>query len=83
MNLIKKCEYIINEININPENDSLISFYGFSLKNIRKELIKISDNSEYYRTKYMSINEIIESCGDNWVDNSSDDGLGIDDIINL
>ena len=81
-NLIKKSEEILNEILKNPENDSLTSYYGYTLKLIKQELNILSDNSHGYLTRDKSIEDVINAEGDEWNDESSDDGSDIEDIMN-
>jgi len=80
--LIKKSEEILNKINKDIENDSLNNYYGYTIKILVQELNIISDNSKGYLTQDKSIMDIIESEGDKWEDNSTDDGQDFEDILN-
>lgn len=79
--LMEKAEELIDGIIENPENDSLIKYYGYSLKIITQELNKFSTNSRSYLTSDVSLDEIINEEGENWTDDSNCDGVYIEDLL--
>jgi nitrogenase molybdenum-iron protein alpha/beta subunit len=79
--LMKQAESILNEIEINPENTSLIKKYGSSIHVIKQQLNMFSDNTNRYVTGDTNLEEIIENESINWNDTSVCDGSGIHDYI--
>lgn len=80
--LMKKAENILHEINNDKEeNKSLLRYYGYSLEIIRQQLNIFSDNSGYYLTRDVNLQEILDSEGDNWNDESKDNEISYKDIL--
>lgn len=71
--LMKTAENILDEIEKDSQNKSLLSEYGYSIQIIKQELNKFSDNSNYYFTNDVSLERIIDSLDNDWNDNSIDD----------
>lgn len=71
--LMKTAENILDEIEKDSQNKSLLSCYGYSIQIIKQELNKLSDNSNYYFTNDVSLERIIDSLDNDWNDNSIDD----------
>lgn len=81
--LMKKAEEIIDDIRDNEDdNQSLMKYYGYSLEIIQQELNKFSDNSCYYLTRDVNLQEIIDSEGEKWFDHSEDDENSYEDLLN-
>lgn len=64
IDLMKQAEEILESVK--EENQSLDDYYGYSIQIIIQELNKFSDNSCGYIGSNASLEEIIESEGDNW-----------------
>jgi hypothetical protein len=80
--LMRKAEDIINEIRFNKEeNKSLLNYYGYGLEIIQQQLDIYTDNSRYYLTRNTNLEEILNSEGDNWEDESKDDEISYEDIL--
>ena len=80
--LVKKAENIINDIkNDKDENESLLSYYGYSLEIIQQQLHIFSNNRYGYLVGDTNIKQIIDSEGDNWNDESNDDGTYYERVL--
>jgi hypothetical protein len=80
--LMKKAEDILYNIQNNKEeNEDLLSYYRYSLEIIRQQLNIFSNNSGYYLTRDVNLQEILDSEGDNWNDESKDDGISYDELL--
>lgn len=80
--LMKKAEEIISEIKKNKEeNKSLLSYYGYSLEIIEQQLNIFSDNSKNYLTRNTNLEEILNMLGDNWEDESKDDEISYEEVL--
>jgi hypothetical protein len=80
--LMKKAEDIINDIRNNKEeNQSLLRYYGYSLEIIQQQLNIFSDNSGYYLTNDVNLQGIIDSEGQDWNDESNDDEITYEEIL--
>lgn len=80
--LMKKAEDIINDIrNEKEENRSLLRYYGYSLEIIQQQLNIFSDNSGYYLTNDVNLQGILDSEGQDWNDNSNDDEISYEEIL--
>jgi hypothetical protein len=80
--LMSKAEDIINEIRFNKDdNKSLLNYYGYGLEIIQQQLDIYTDNSRYYLTRNTNLEEILNSEGDNWEDESKDDEISYEDIL--
>jgi hypothetical protein len=80
--LMRKAEDIINEIRFNKDdNESLLGYYGYGLEIIQQQLDIYTDNSRYYLTRNTNLEEILNSEGDNWEDESKDDEISYEDIL--
>lgn len=71
--LMKTAENILDEIEEDTQNKSLLSEYGYSIQIIKQQLNKLSDNSNYYFTNDVSLERIIDNLDNDWNDNSIDD----------
>ena len=80
--LMRKAEDIINEIRFNKDdNESLLGYYGYGLEIIQQQLDIFTDNSRYYLTRNTNLEEILNSEGDLWNDESKDDEISYEDIL--
>jgi hypothetical protein len=80
--LMKKAEEIINDIkNDKDENESLLDYYGYSLEIIKQQLNIFSDNRNGYLTHDTNIKEIVDSEGERWNDESNDDGIDYQKVL--
>jgi len=80
--LMKKAEEIINDIkNDKDENESLLDYYGYSLEIIQQQLNIFSDNRKGYLTHDTNIKEIVDSEGERWNDESNDDGIDYQKVL--
>jgi hypothetical protein len=80
--LMKKAENTINDIkNDKDENESLLGYYGYSLEIIQQQLHIFSNNRYGYFVGDTNIKQIIDSEGDKWNDESNDDGIDYQKVL--
>lgn len=80
--LIKKAENIITNIQNEKEgNKSLLNYYGYHIQIIKQQLNIFSDNSGCYLTGNVNLQEIIDSEAKYWNDNSNDDEITYEEVL--
>jgi hypothetical protein len=79
--LMKLAESILDNIQDNPENDSLNRHYGYSIGIIKSYLNMFSDNSNKYINGNTSLQEILNKVDYEWKDNSVCDNIDAQDYL--